>query len=165
MATRAHFKRMKSLGVGVNLFSNHLYYWGDAHINITMGPERAARLDDAGGALAEGVPLAIHSDAPVTALAPLFTAWCAVNRLSSGGVTLGNGTQNITVEQALYAITMGAAYSLKMENEIGSLECGKRADIAILADDPVDVGAAGLKDISVIGTMVGGILHLNQGRD
>ncbi len=165
MATRAHFKRMKSLGVGVNLFSNHLYYWGDAHINITMGPERAARLDDAGGALAEGVPLAIHSDAPVTALAPLFTAWCAVNRLSSGGVTLGNGTQNITVEQALYAITMGAAYSLKMENEIGSLECGKRADIAILADDPVDVGAAGLKDISVIGTMVGGIVHLNQGRD
>ena len=165
MATRAHFKRMKSLGVGVNLFSNHLYYWGDAHINITMGPERAARLDDAGGALAEGVPLAIHSDAPVTALAPLFTAWCAVNRRSSGGVTLGNGTQNISVEEALYAITMGAAYSLKMENEVGSLETGKRADIAILAEDPIDVGAEGLKDISIIGTMLGGIVHLNQGRD
>ena len=117
MATRAHFKRMKALGVGVNLFSNHLYYWGDAHINITMG--RSAQHGRAGGALFEGVPLAIHSDAPVTALAPLFTAWCAVNRLSSGGVTLGNGTQNITVEEALYAIAMGAAYSLKME--IGSL--------------------------------------------
>lgn len=165
MATRSHFKRMKTLGVGVNLFSNHLYYWGDAHINITMGPERAARLDDAGGALAEGVPLAIHSDAPVTALAPLFTAWCAVNRQSSGGVTLGNGTQNISVEEALYAITMGAAYSLKMENEVGSLEAGKRADMAILADDPIEVGAQGLKDISVIGTMVGGFVHLNQGRD
>jgi predicted amidohydrolase YtcJ len=95
----------------------------------------------------------------------LFTAWCAVNRLSSGGVTLGNGTQNISVKEALYAITMGAAYSLKMENEIGSLEAGKRADIAILAEDPIEVGAGKLKDISVIGTMVGGHVHLNQGRE
>ena len=39
---------------------------------------------------------------------------------------------------------------LKMENEIGSLEAGKRADIAILAEDPIDVGAEGLKDISVM---------------
>lgn len=165
MATRSDFKRMKTLGVGVNLFSNHLYYWGDAHRAITMGPERAARLDDAGGCLAEGVPLAIHSDAPVTALAPLFTAWCAVNRLSSEGVTLGNETQKISVEEALYAITMGAAYSLKMESEIGSLEVGKRADMAILAEDPIDVDAMALKDISVIGTMVDGHVHLNHGRD
>ena len=165
MATRSDFKRMKTLGVGVNLFSNHLYYWGDAHRANTMGPERAARLDDAGGCLAEGVPLAIHSDAPVTALAPLFTAWCAVNRLSSEGVTLGNETQKISVEEALYAITMGAAYSLKMESEIGSLEVGKRADMAILAEDPIDVDAMALKDISVIGTMVDGHVHLNHGRD
>jgi predicted amidohydrolase YtcJ len=121
------------------LFSNHLYYWGDAHISITMGPERAARLDDAGGALAEGVALAIHSDAPVTALAPLFTAWCAVNRVSSGGV-VGRRGGKISVEEALYAITMGAAYSLRMDGEIGSLEVGKRADVAILAEDPLEVG-------------------------
>ena len=164
MASRSDFRRMKNMGVGVNLFANHLYYWGDAHRTITMGPERAARLDDCGGALAEGVPLAIHSDAPVTALAPLFTAWCAVNRLSSGGVTLGGEAEKISVEQALYAITMGGAYSLKMDGEIGSLEVGKRADMAILADDPIEVGAAGLKDIKVIGTMVDGIVHLNQGR-
>ena len=165
MASRAHFKRMKTLGVGVNLFSNHLYYWGDSHRTITMGPERAGRLDDAGGCLEEGVPLAIHSDAPVTALAPLFTAWCAVNRQSATGVTLGGEAEKITLEQALYAITMGAAYSLKLENEIGSLEVGKRADMAILADDPIEVGGEKLKDISVIGTMVDGHVHLNKGRD
>ena len=60
---------------------------------------------------------------------------------------------------------MGAAYSLKMENEIDSLEAGKRADIAILAEDPIEVGGEKLKDISVIGTMVGGHVHLNKGRD
>ena len=165
MANRAQFKRMAKLGVGVNLFSNHLYYWGDAHISTTMGPERAARLDDAGGALAEGVPVAIHSDAPVTALAPLFTAWCAVNRRSSQGVQLGGDTEKLSVAQALRAITLGAAYSLRMDGEIGSLEVGKRADMAILADDPLSVDPEGLKDIDVCGTMVGGRVHMNAKPD
>ncbi len=163
MASRAQFRRMKALGVGVNLFSNHLYYWGDAHISTTMGPDRAARLDDAGGALAEGVALAIHSDAPVTALAPLFTAWCAVNRLSSKGVRLGGEAETISVYEALYAITLGAAYSLRMDAEIGSLEVGKRADFAILEDDPLTCDPMALKDIGVYGTVVGGEAFLNSG--
>ena len=36
-------------------------------------------------ALASGVPFAIHSDAPITPLGPLFTAWCAVHRLTASG--------------------------------------------------------------------------------
>jgi predicted amidohydrolase YtcJ len=162
MASRAQFKRMRALGVGVNLFSNHIYYWGDAHIATTMGPDRAARLDDAGGALAEGVPVAIHSDAPVTALAPLFTAWCAVNRVSSSGARLGTQAHCLTVDQALHAITLGAAYSLKMDHEIGSIEFGKRADFAILDEDPYEVAPMELKNIGVTGTVVGGHVHLND---
>ena len=164
MASRADFARMRALGVGVNLFSNHIFYWGDAHISQTMGAPRAARLDDAGGALAEGVPLAIHSDAPVTAMAPLFTAWCAVNRRSSDGVKLGGAGEALSVEQALFAITMGAAYSVKMEHEIGSIEVGKRADFAILRDDPLAVAPLDLKDVGVVGTMVGGEVFLNAPR-
>ena len=130
-----------------------------------MGPERAARLDNAGAALDAGVNLAIHSDAPVTALAPLFTAWCAVNRLTSSGVTLGGDSAKITVAQALQAITLGAARSLKMDGEIGSLEAGKRADCAILDADPMAVDPIELKDIGVAGTMVGGHIYMNSGRE
>ncbi len=162
MANYAHYKRMQALGVGVNLFSNHIYYWGDAHISTTMGPERAARLDDAGGAVAHNVPLAIHSDAPVTAVAPLFTAWCAINRLTPTGQKLGGDAQAISLDDALYAITMGAAYSLKMDDEVGSIETGKRADFAILDDDPYHVSHATLKDIRVHGTILGGTAFLNQ---
>ena len=81
MAHDAHFRRMARLGICANLFANHIYYWGDQHVALTMGPERAERMDATGTAKRLGVPFSIHSDAPVTHLAPLFTAWCAVNRL------------------------------------------------------------------------------------
>jgi predicted amidohydrolase YtcJ len=156
MADAALFRRMKALGVCANLFANHLYYWGDAHYELTMGPERAARLDATGTAQRIGVPFAIHSDAPVTPLGPLFTAWCAVNRISSSGRTLGRETEALTVEQALAAVTIGAAYTLKLDGMVGSIECGKYADFAVLDDDPLAVDPAKLKDVGVWGTVVGG---------
>ena len=45
MAHDAHFRRMARLGICANLFANHLYYWGDQHFSLTMGPERAERMD------------------------------------------------------------------------------------------------------------------------
>jgi predicted amidohydrolase YtcJ len=156
MADAAQFKRMKSLGICVNLFSNHVYYWGDSHYDLTMGPERANRLDATGTALRTGVPFAIHSDAPVTPLSPLFTAWCAVNRISSSGRVLGKETEALTVEQALAAITINAAYTLKLDHIVGSIEAGKYADFAVLDEDPLEVTPEKLKDIAIWGTVVGG---------
>ena len=156
MADAALFRRMKALGVCVNLFANHLYYWGDSHYDLTMGPERASRLDATGTAQRIGVPYAIHSDAPVTPLNPLFTAWCAVNRISSGGRVLGRATEAISVEQALAAITIGAAYTLKLDHVVGSIEAGKFADFAVLDADPLECAPEKLRDIPVWGTVVGG---------
>jgi predicted amidohydrolase YtcJ len=158
MAHDAHFRRMAKLGVCANLFANHLYYWGDQHHDITMGPERASRMDATGTAERLGVHYSIHSDAPVTHLAPLFTAWCAVNRQTYSGRTLGEA-EKITVEQALYAVTLGAAYTLKLDTELGSIECGKRADFTVLEDDPLAVDPLALKDIPVWGTVIDGHPH------
>ncbi|MGJ4943844.1 amidohydrolase [Bradyrhizobium sp. HKCCYLS1011] len=158
MADAALFRRMKALGVCVNLFANHLYYWGDSHYELTMGPERAGRLDASGTAQSIGVPFSIHSDAPVTPLSPLFTAWCAVNRTSSSGRKLGAETEALTVAQALAAITIGAAYTLKLDHLVGSIESGKLADFAVLDDDPLTVAPDKLKDIPVWGTVIGGIV-------
>src|SRR6185437_12081496 len=123
MADAAQFRRMARLGVCANLFANHIYYWGDAHYALTMGPDRAERMDACATALKHGVPLAIHSDAPITPLGPLFTAWCAVNRLTASGRVLG-AEEKIGVRDALRTITVGAAYTLKLDHEIGSIECG-----------------------------------------
>lgn len=155
MAHDAHFRRMAKLGICANLFANHIYYWGDQHYEITMGPERACRMDAAASAKKLGVDFAIHSDAPVTHLAPLFTAWCAVNRLTYSGRVLGE-EERISVDDALHAITLGAAYTLKLDTELGSIETGKRADFTVLEQDPYDIDAKALKDIPVWGTVLDG---------
>ncbi len=155
LADAAQFRRMKALGMCVNLFANHHFYWGDQHRRITVGPERAERMNACATALREGVPLAIHSDAPITPLAPLFTAWCAVNRLTASGHVLG-AQERIGVLDALRAITLGAACTLRLDGEIGSIECGKRADFCVLHEDPTVVAPEKLKDVRVWGTVQGG---------
>jgi predicted amidohydrolase YtcJ len=155
LADAAQFRRMQKLGMCVNLFANHHYFWGDQHYSLTVGPERAERMNACATALTSGVPFAIHSDAPVTPLGPLFTAWCAVNRLTASGRCLG-AAERISVSQALRAITLGAAYTLHLDGEIGSIEVGKRADFAVLNDDPYEVAPAALKDVGVWGAVQGG---------
>lgn len=160
MAHDADFRRMARLGICANLFANHIYYWGDEHYAQTMGPERAHRMNATGTAQRLGVPYAIHSDAPVTPLGPLFTAWCAVNRQTVSGRVLGE-SERISVADALWATTLGAAYTLKLDGELGSIETGKRADFAVLDADPMEAGADGLKDVPVWGTVLGGRVFPN----
>lgn len=155
MADAAQFRRMAKLGMCVNLFANHIFYWGDAHYESTMGPDRANRMNDCATALEMGVPFAVHSDAPITPIGPLFTAWCAVNRQTASGRILGE-SRRISVADALSAITLGAAYTLGMDDKIGSIEVGKYADFCVLADDPTEVDPMALKDIAIEGTVVGG---------
>lgn len=155
MADEGQFRRIKSLGMCVNLFANHTFYWGDEHYAQTVGPERAERMNACASAVSHRVPFAIHSDAPITPLGPLFTAWCAANRLTASGKTLGEA-QKISVDDALNAITIGAAYTLKLDQEVGSIEGGKQADFAVLEDDPSTIAPEKLKDVRIWGTVQGG---------
>ncbi len=152
------YRRIAELGMCANLFSNHVWFWGDQHVGVTVGPQRAAGMNAAKTVLELGIPLSIHSDAPVTPLGSLHVAWCATNRRTADGEVLGE-TERLTVTEALHAITLGAAHQLRMDDEIGSITPGKRADFAVLDADPVDVGAGGLRDIGVHGTVLGGVHH------
>ena len=155
LADAAQFRTAAKLGMCVNLFANHHFYWGDEHYKLTGGPDRATRMNAARSALNSGIPMAIHSDAPVTPLGPLFTAWAAVNRITASGRVQGE-EEKIRVHEALWAITMGAAYTLHLDNEIGSIETGKKADFAVLESDPTACDPMALKDITVWGTVQGG---------
>ena len=157
------YRAIKDRDVLVNLFANHVYYYGQQHVQYTLGPTRAAAMDNAHWADSLGIPFSLHSDAPVTPAQPLFAAWAAVNRIPAMCPTPGPngcpppGAQNaISVDRALWAITMGGAYLLNLEKEIGSIRSGKRADFVALGQDPYTVPAASLKDVPVRATVLGG---------
>lgn len=62
----------------------------------------------------------------------------------------------MTVEQAIRAMTIDAAWQLRVENKIGSLEVGKYADVVVLDGNPFEVEPAKIKDIDVLMTMMDG---------
>jgi hypothetical protein len=68
---------------------------------------------------------------------------------------LGEG-ERIPVPDALRAITLGAAYTLKLDHLVGSIEIGKLADFAVLDEDPLQAEPMRLKDIGVHATVLGG---------
>jgi len=155
MMDAAQLQQAADLGLMVNLFANHTYYWGDQHREATVGPDIAPRMNAARSALDAGLEIAIHCDAPVTPMAPLFTMWCAVNRLTASGREHGP-LERITPAEALRAVTLGPAISLDLDAHIGSLAPGKFADFTALSDDPLSVDPLAIRDIEVRGTMLGG---------
>ena len=156
MARPDQLQRMQALDVTPSFFVAHTYYWGDQHYELTLGPDRAHRIDNAGSAVEHGVDLALHSDAPITAIGPLFTAWCAVNRVTSTGKLLGGDAERLTVEEALYTITMGGAISLKLDHEVGSIEVGKAADFTVFDQDIMQVPHNKILDTQIKATYVAG---------
>ncbi|MEV0846078.1 amidohydrolase [Streptomyces sp. NPDC049954] len=155
LTTAAQYRRMAALGMCANIFSNHLWYWGDQHHDLILGPDRAHRMNAAATALRSGVPITLHSDSPVTPLNPLATASYAASRTTPSGRVLGEH-ERITVPQALEAMTTGAAYTLKMDHEVGTIEAGKYADFAVLDQDPYVLAPDDLRTVQVAGTVLGG---------
>jgi hypothetical protein len=115
-------------------------------------------MNGAASAKRAGVRVAFHSDAPVTPVGPLFSAWCAVNRVTATGLLLGE-EERIPVADALRAITIDAAYQLHQDGETGSVEVGKRADFTVLENDPLEVAPERLKAVGVWGTVLGGVVQ------
>jgi hypothetical protein len=77
--------------------------------------------------------------------------------MTEQGRVLGS-SQKISVAQALHCITLGAAYVLKLDDQVGSIQCGKRADFCVLDRDPTEVEPAELRDVEPVATILGGEL-------
>jgi predicted amidohydrolase YtcJ len=155
LTSAAQYRRMAKLGMCANIFANHLWYWGDQHHDITVGPERARRMEATATAEREGVPFSLHSDANITPLGQLHTMWCAVNRVTPSGRVLGEH-ERISPASALRSVTLGSAYQMHLDAEFGTIECGKAADFSVLEDNPLTVDPMTIRDIGVWGTVVGG---------
>lgn len=79
---------MASLGMIASFFVAHTYYWGDVHLQ-NLGLKRANRISPARTAGKLGVTYTFHQDTPVLPPNMIDTVWCAVNRVTKDGLTLG----------------------------------------------------------------------------
>ena len=161
MSRRDQLERMKELGVTPTFFSAHVYYWGDRHREIFLGPERAARISPAASAAALGIRFTTHLDTPVVPIDSRMQLWAPVARETSSGQLLGPD-ERISAEQSLRAMTIDAAWQVHLEDELGSLEAGKKADLVILSDNPLDPDTD-LREIRVEKTVVGGVTVFEAG--
>lgn len=146
--------RMAKLKMIASVFIGHVWYWGDVHIK-NFGLERGNYISPVKEALDRDVKVTFHQDTPVTKPNMLHSIWCAVNRVSRGGNVIGDD-QVIDVYDALKAVTISAAYQYFEENNKGTIEEGKRADLVILDKSPLETDKMHLKDIKVLETIKDG---------
>ena len=159
MTRKDQIARMAALGVTPSFFSAHTFFWGDRHAGIFMGPERAANMSPAKWAQEAGVRFSSHMDTPVTPMRPLQAVWSPVERKTKTGVVLGPD-QRIDRMTALRAVTIDAAWQVFMDDQVGSIEPGKLADLVVLSGSPLT--APDLRDLLVDMTVIEGVTHFER---
>lgn len=132
-------ERAAALGVTVSFFISHVYYWGEVLRTTLFDEEIAERWMASASALRAGVRFSFHNDGVVTPPDPLLNIQTAVLRLTRAGGRVLGPEQRITVEQAIRACTIDAAWQLFLDDEAGSLEPGKSADLVVLSANPLRV--------------------------
>ncbi len=165
-------KTAPPVDVRVTHLIGHVAYWGGAFQGMLDGvsgpgqPDekgRAARLDATRRELELGVPFSLHSDAPVSPTHPLWYVEQAVTRntwfypkLTDADAHTMPGGQNITIAEALRAVTIEPARQNGLDRHIGSIEKGKVADLVILDKNPLKQKPNEIHKIQVLSTFVGG---------
>lgn len=144
-------KRMKKLSMMPGFFVAHTYYWGDIHIQ-NFGMHRAGRISPAGTARQLNLPFTFHQDSPVLWPDMFQTIWSAARRVTKKGIELAK-EERISVYDALKANTVYAAWQYGEENEKGTIEEGKTADLIILSRNPLECPVDDVKNIRVLETV------------
>jgi predicted amidohydrolase YtcJ len=147
-------ERIAAANVVAVIQPDFLREFGDDYAAI-MGPERTDWMYRGRSFLDHGIRVAGSSDRPVTAGSPLSAIGFMVHRRSRSGRTIGAG-EAITIDEALRAYTIDAAWACGLDTRVGSLEPGKLADLVVLSGDPHQVDASAIADLSVRATVVDG---------
>jgi predicted amidohydrolase YtcJ len=157
---RADIPRFKALGVIANF--QPLWAMNDDYVTeLTIpfiGPERAQSLYPIASVAKSGGMLAFGSDWSVSSPNPFEQMETAVTRLEALGGTTEPllPDEAISLAEALDAFTINAAYVNRLEKDAGSIEVGKRADLAVLDRNLFDTAPAELSDTKVLVTLFEG---------
>lgn len=147
-------QRASELEAGISAASHYVFYLGEAY-QSPLGPDRGNWILPLASLSAAGVPVTLHSDAPLAPPLPLRAASVHMLRATREGGEL-TPSEKLSAEEALEAITIDAAYALGLEAELGSLAPGKLADFTILDSNPLNTPAEDWPDIGIWGVVIDG---------
>ena len=149
-------KQTIKLGVVPGFTIGHVDYWGEAFHDHIVG-DRADRIAPGASFKKEGGRFVYHSDSPISPVDPLHYISIGVDRLwqKAPRKVLGPN-ERVTVDDAIRAVTIDAAYQIMSDDKIGSLEVGKQADLVILAKNPRTTNAEAIAKIKVKETWIDG---------
>ncbi len=145
------FRRIKKAGVIISTHPQFIYAWGDRW--------RGAKKQDfipLHSFLKHQIPVAFGADPPAFPLwQPQYALWQAVARVTGGGMRFSSD-ESISIRQALRMQTMGSAYAAFQEDDLGSLEKGKFADMVVWDRNLLTIPTENIRDVKAQMTIVGG---------
>lgn len=154
-STEEQVDRIARLGAIVSANPYYPVGFADKYGEWGLGPERADAMVRSASVLQREIPLSFHSDLPMCPSDPMLMTSFAVNRVTSSGRVAGP-EQRIDLHDALRAVTIEAAYSWRREDELGSIEVGKIANLTILDEDPYGADPHRIGEIPIRSTMFEG---------
>jgi len=154
----------KQYGAGYPEVQPPFLWWiGDLYAS-TFGPQRRARALPLKTFQNRGIVWTGGSDFFVTPYPARYGLWSAIARETIVGKQPFGSEEAIDIHEALKAYTISAAHQLFLEKQIGSLEPGKDADIAVWDRDPYSVPTQALKEMKCELTLLRGEVVFEDGR-
>ena len=157
-------QRFKELGVIASVQPDHL--WVDVYeehpFHQILGEERNQLAWPFKSLLQHGAPMAFGTDYPISDLDPMRGIYRAVTRLHEDGEPKGGWIpkEKLSVAEALKQYTIGSAYQMFREKELGTLEAGKLADIVVLDRNLFEIPPEQIREAKAVLTIMDGKIIL-----
>lgn len=156
VTSEAQVQRIAALGVIPVPQGSLVRDAGDGMLDA-LGPERANACYRMRAFLDRGVVVPASTDRPVVDGNPLRNIHALVTRRTAAGRPLAPD-EAVTVEEALFAYSVGSAVAAGVSDRLGAIRRGLLADFVVLADDPCRIDVDAIPSIPILATAVGGTL-------
>lgn len=153
----------RAVKLNIEASANPYYLWAlaDKYSEVGLGEKRASNLVPLKELTKRNVPVSLHSDFAMAPAEPLTLAWAVINRIVASGKVMAP-EQKISVFDGMKGITITAARTIELENEIGSIKEGKQSTFTILNQNPFKIDPTKIKDIPIDGIVYKGKYKENK---
>lgn len=156
LITSEQLERATELGVTTSFYIEHISFYGDALHEAIVGPERASRFMPMNSAKHLGQRFSLHTDSPSSPLDIFHAMQTAVTRSTQSGNYILGPDEQISVDDAIKAVTINAAWQIFEEESRGSIEIGKLADFTIVSQNIRKIPPENWTEIKIIDTYLEG---------